>query len=541
MKKFKKILAVFSVLVLILTLVGCRKDDGLDRVFKYDISANPQTLDPQQANEPNSVTIIENVFMGLMTVAQDGSVGTGAAESYTVSDDGLVYNFKLRQDIYWIDGGDFERQCTAKDFVFGFQRLFKPETQAPRAKDYFCIKNSRLINGRITQDLSKLGVKAKGDFELEITLEYPTPRFLSMLAEPPAMPCCEEFFKNAKGRYGLSAECTPSNGSFYVKSWTYDPDNGPDINNLILRKHEKNAETQTICPSGLNFFIEDEDDFISDFNNGDVSCLAVSGNDRANIKGSYSVYEFNNITCGLVFNSKFGLFKNENFRRALYMLTNRAEIVEALPEYEKAEGVIPKQVSMDGVSYRETAGGVNIPEYNVKAASDLYNSISGQLDKSLLTGAVMIVPDSASQTAVSYVMQEWQRELGFYCKVKVLSETEYAKALEEGDFDIAVLELSGKYNSPSAYLEKFTATSAENYTGISYAEFDELLNKAEKAPTVQDSTALYLKAEQTLIDRCVFYPLYYKNEYFFTSKKAEDLIYNPFSKTVNFTLAKMHK
>lgn len=542
-KLLKKILAVFSVLTIITTLTGCRRDSGEGRVFKYDISGNPTTLDPQQANEPNSNTIIENMFMGLLTIAQDGSVQNGAAAEYTVSEDGLTYNFKLRNDIYWIDCADFERQCTANDFVFGFQRLFKPETEAPRAKDYYCIKNARLINEGWEFDISKLGVRAISDLELEITLEYPNPRFLSMLAEPPAMPCNEEFFKTAQGKYGLSAECTPSNGAFYLISWHYDAyaDSTTDVNNLILRKHYKNAETQTICPSGLNFFIEDEEDHIPDFKDGEVSCIAVSNNNRSQIKGSYNVYEFSNITCGLVFNNKFKLFDNENFRKALCMLVDKDAIMSALPEYEAAVGIVPKQVTMQGTDYRAAAGNISIPSYNKSAATSIYNSISSQLDKSLMTGAKVIVPDTAAQTAMSYIMQEWQRELGFYCKVETLSEYEYAKALEAGDFDIAVLELSGKYNSPAAYLEHFRRSDSENYMGFYSAELENYLDRAVAAADNAESASLYLKAEQDLIDRCGFFPLYYKNEYFFTSNKSEDIIYNPFSKTVNFTLAKQRK
>lgn len=534
-------MAVIAALMIITTLSGCRKDSGIGRVFKYDISGNPETLDPQQSDDPNADTIIANMFMGLVTTAQDGSLQQGVAESWSVSEDGLTYSFKLRNDVYWTDREGFSAQCTAKDFVFGFRRLFLPETEAPRVKDYYCIKNGRLINERKTGDSSMLGVSAKSELELEIRLESPNPRFLSMLSEPPAMPCNEEYFKAAQGKYGLSAECTPSNGAFYLESWTYNAYNTTDINNLILRKHAKNAETQTICPSGLNFFIEDEDDFISDFKSGDISCLAVSNNDRPQLGGSYAVHEFGNITCGLAFNNSFELFKNENFRRVLCMLIDRSAIMEALPEYEKAEGVVPKQVSMDGTGYRELAGEVTIPDHNVKAATDLYKSISAQLDKSLLTGAKIIVPDSAAQTAVSYIMQEWQRELGFYCKVETLSEADYAKALKNGDFDIAVLELSGKYNSPSAYLGQFSRGSSDNYTRFYNAELENYLDRAESAKDSQKSAEMFLNAEQALIDRCAFYPLYYKNEYFFTSKKAQDIIYNPFTKTVNFTQAKQRK
>lgn len=481
--------------------------------------------------------------MGLLTIAQDGSVQNGVATEYTVSADGLTYNFKLRDDIYWIDCEDFERQCTARDFVFGFQRLFKPETEAPRAKDYYCIKNSRMINAGQSYELSLLGVVAKSDFELEITLDYPNPRFLSMLAEPPAMPCNEEFFKKAQGKYGLSAECTPSNGAFYLTSWYYDAyaKDETDVNNLILRKHYKNAEAQEICPSGLNFFIEHESDFIPDFKNGDVSCIAVSNNDKAQIKGNYKVYEFNNITCGLVFNNKSPLLNDENVRKTLCMLIEREEIMSALTEYEGAVGVVPQQVNMQGEDYREVAGNIAIPEYNKSAAVSIFDSISQQIDKSLLTGAKVIVPDSAAQTAMSYIMQEWQREIGFYCKLEILSENEYARALEAGNFDIAVLELSGKYNSPAAYLEQFRKGSTENYTGFYSAELENYLDRAAEATDNAQSASLYLKAEQNLIDRCAFFPLYYKNEYFFTSNKGEDIIYNPFSKTVNFTLAKQRK
>ncbi len=48
----------------------------------------------------------------------------GQAASYTISDDGLVYTFTLRDDAMWSDGVP----VTAKDFVYAFQRLLDPTT-----------------------------------------------------------------------------------------------------------------------------------------------------------------------------------------------------------------------------------------------------------------------------------------------------------------------------------------------------------------------------------------------------------------------------
>lgn len=528
-------------MAVLLPLTACQSDNGFDRVFGYDISANPVTLDPQQANDANSNLIIGNLYMGLLTVNRDGSIGTGAASDYTVSEDGLKYHFTLRQDVYWVNVEGYEKQCTAKDFVYGFTRLFLPETNAPHAADYYCIENARDINMGWTAYTSRLGVKALGDFELEITLSYPNPRFPAMLAEPPAMPCDEEFFLNARGKYGLSAECTPSNGSFYVRSWNYDPYASTDVNRVLLSRNRKNAEAWEICPAGLNFYIEKKDDFVPDFLHGDTAGIALSNDEKSLIKGNYGCEEFCSVTCGLVFNRKFELFKNEDFIKALSLLANREEISAAISEFEKAEGIVPKQVTMSENNYRETAGSCVFPERNTEKARELFLQARSGLNTDLFTGARVIVCSAAANTAVSYIMQEWQREFGFYCVVETLSENDFKKRLQSGDFELAVTELSGKYNSPAAYLEQFCTGNSENYIGYSDYEFDSLIKRAVEASDLEKSAEYFKQAEQQLIDSSAFLPLYYKNEYFFTGKKNVDIIYNPFSKTVNFTHAKVKK
>ena len=136
-------------------------------------------------------------------------------------------------------------------------------------------------------------------------------------------------------------------------------------------------------------------------------------------------------------------------------------------------------------------------------------------------------------------MQEWQREFGFYCVVEQLDNEEYIARLDSGDYDIAVIELSGKYNSPSAYLEQFSTESPENSVHFSDSGFESLLKQAEETAELYDSAEKYFNAEQVLIDKAAFIPLYCKNEYFFTVEGAVDIVYEPFSKTVDFTRAKI--
>lgn len=533
----KKLLAAVLTAAFLTTISGCHNDDGRDGILRYDISANPQTLDPQQSVDPNSDLIIQNAFTGLLSTARDGTVTGGAARDYTVSEDGLTYNFTLRDDIFWHSADGFEAQCTAKDFVYGFRRLFMPQTNARRAQDYFCIKNAQAVHaGELPEQ--QLGVRAKGDFELEITLEYPNPRFPAMLSQPPAMPCSEEFFMRSQGKYGLSAECTASNGSFYVKTWDYDPYNPKGQNYLILSRNSKNAAAYDVCPSSLNFFIADEGDFIDDFLVGTTDCIAAANDEKSKIKGDFLCEEFSCITSGLIFNRSFPLFQNEDFVKALSLLADREAISAALPEFENAVGIVPKQVAMSEENYRETAGECALTPYDPVQAQEHFMAARSSLDTNLFTGARVIVASSAAHTAVSYILQEWQKEFGFYCVVRELDEAEFLAELSGGNFEIAITELSGKYDSPAAYLEQFSAGNSENYGKFYDKDIDELLDAAKEAKTPAESLEKFKTAEQELIDKCAFLPLYYKNEYFFTADDVSDVIYDPFSKTVNFTPAK---
>ena len=83
-------------------------------VFNRGNSADPESLDPHKTATIYEANILRDLFMGLMIQDAKANVQPGAAESFTVSEDGKTYRFKLRQGALWSDG----TPVTADDFVF---------------------------------------------------------------------------------------------------------------------------------------------------------------------------------------------------------------------------------------------------------------------------------------------------------------------------------------------------------------------------------------------------------------------------------------
>lgn len=519
-------------------LPACTKDDGTGYIFKYDLPANPRTLDPQTATDSSAYEIIANMFEGLLKIDNDGTVQPAAAESYTVSDDGLVYSFTLREDIFWTDGDEFEAQCTAKDYVFAFQRLFRPSTKSKTAGDFLCIKNAEKINkGEIT-DLTELGVKAEGDYKLTITLEAPNPSFAVMLTTAPAMPCNEKYYNSTEGRYGLYADTIASNGAFYMYRWSYDP-YSTDNNTIIMRANKKNSRNGEVSPYGLNFFIEEEDSY-QNFLDEKNHIYITSGSEAVElIEQGYEYSENETRIWGILFNAKSNAFKNENLRKALASGINREEITLNSIGYGKAKGIIPNAIKIGSESYRELAGGDSLIPYNSDEAKNKMNEALDSLEKNSLSGLTLYTPDDETIfNYVSDISQKWQSELNFYCNVKKLSKSEYESALISGNFDFIVADVSGNTNSPYAYLTSFISGGSGNYSGYENANFNTLLNDAETASTAKSGAVLFKKAEDAATDSGIFIPLLNQSEYAFFKKDCRGIVYNSFTKTVIFKEAK---
>lgn len=535
---------LLALLLTALLCCGCGEDEnvikGAGHSFSYTLVGNPDTLDPQLAENTSAKTVLANLFEGLLTLDAAGNLQNGVAESYEISDDQLHYTFRLRKDSYWYDavntdgafGEKAKKAVTAHDFVYAFRRLFDQTYHSPHAAAYSCIAHGREILNH-TLAASKLGVEAHSDTELEFTLDYPNTGFLMLLTAPAAMPCNQEYFENSKGRYGLDEQSVIGNGSFGMQRWLYDPYGKYNVVQLV--RNPLNHEVRRIFPTDINFYIEESDaDAAAIFTEGNTDCYvttqnSLTGRPEYSAEGSYS------ITLGLIANPD-SHYADPNVREAMALTLDR-KLFPSDRDIAQGSGILPPGTTMLNKSCRELIADSGYQRYDPPEADRIYHKAMRKLRISELEeGKVLVCAGMMDYALLAEVLGLWTSELDLHFSIEEVTEPEYEARLESGDYALALYAITGAYHDAPAVFENVLADSR-----LGCAHSDQvraLLEKAAAVPNLTDCVELYRQAEEAILSDHCFLPLFYKQRYLICKKGVSDVIFNPFSGQVMFSEAK---
>ena len=535
----KKLSILICAVLTAAAITSCGDDDkrgsGTGHMYNVPLLGNPESLDPQFADDPSSNTVIKNLYSGLMMTDADGNTVCCNAESYSVSPDGTIYTFELRQDNYWFfdkNGNDMIDEdeyfpVTASDYVFALQRVLDPNMHSPYAEDFRCIKNAEVISmGLEKPEVAE--VYAPDNHTLIVVLEAPCSDFLRLMSTAPSYPCNKAFFDSTKGRYGLDDKSVMSNGAFFVRQWFYDPYGSNNI--LYMRRNDANwADSYDIAPSLLSFTIErSEEDIRKLFKNEEIECFTTYSSAAYNPK-KYIVEPHMAVTLGLIFNQEDKYFSNENLRRALALSLSRddAENGDTLI----ANGIIPPALRVLGRSYRDLSADSQFARFNTEEALECFAKAKEEIgEESFESVKIMVNAGTFDSARLHKVTQYWQELFGTYIGIEDVSAEEFQQRLDSGDYIIALYPLKADQESTEAVFREFVSTDCLK---TALPEDFQLPSPAEMSTLVEDCTA----AEKAIIDHCGFIPLYYKNTYLIARSANEGIAYDPFTSATDFRLA----
>jgi len=205
--------------------------------LNMNLGGDPPTADPSLATDTTSVLLIEQLFLGLTDFDDETmEVIPELATEWSVSEDGLVWTFKMRDDVPWVrwDPGtksvveekDEEgnvRMVNAHDVVYGVKRTLNPETASDYAYVLYIIKGGEALNTaeEVTPELlDGVGVRAVDDFTVEFTLETPAGYFPGIATMWIARPM-PQWAIEAKGEHWVEPGFIVTNGAYVMTEWLH--------------------------------------------------------------------------------------------------------------------------------------------------------------------------------------------------------------------------------------------------------------------------------------------------------------------------------
>ena len=525
---------LFAACVPVDRVVSFFADDGTGHIFRIAIPKNPENLDPQLASDEESVMISKNLYKGLMEIDGSGRLSTAIASDYDISPDGLTYTFYIDEGYSWYAAGGFTAPVTAYDFEFAFRRLMDPKTDSPHSEEYYCIAEAAAArSGAIPPE--EIGVHADGDGTVIFTLERKCSEFLYLLAELPAMPCCEEFFNSeAGGKYGLEAESTCSNGPFYIRYWLHDP-YGSD-NYVRLRRNPEYSEKSYVSPAGVNYLVNpDYEDREKDFTDETTEMMIYSPGQRPdstnNCITGYAV------TAGLIFNSNSKAFSDKEVRQVFSWASDREAARVGAPEILKdAYGIVPDdpRISSKGYIVQQKS---EITESNPQLAEYKWSFMLDDSKKSEFIGMTLMVPESFEYSETLDTLTEcWYDAIKIHFAIELVNDRDYNSRIKSGDYDIALAFIGSNTASPYDYISPF---GADKTFGFSVSGAAELMRSKDGYESLSALNYACSEAETAVLSEYRFIPLWYLPTVLKYNEDAEGLALDPFTKTVYFENAKM--
>jgi oligopeptide transport system substrate-binding protein len=160
---------------------------------------------------------VQTLFAGLMVFNSDFIAVPWIATKVEGNKDGSVWTFTIRKDSRWSDNAP----VSARDFEWSWKRQLDPATGAPYASFLYDIKNGEAFNKKKITDPNEVGVRAKDDWTLEVTLEGPRGYFPVLAAYLAALPAYRAAVEKHGDKWTEAANIV-CNGPFTLEAWEHN-------------------------------------------------------------------------------------------------------------------------------------------------------------------------------------------------------------------------------------------------------------------------------------------------------------------------------
>ncbi len=504
-----------------------------------NLGSEPPELNSALSTDTISFQIFKHVYENLVMQDNEDKIIPGAAESWEISDDGLVYTFHLREGMLWSDG---TTPVTANDYAFAIKTLIAPETAADYAYFGWIIKGAQAVTDG-TGSVDDLGVKVVDDLTLEITLENPTPYAIDMFAFGSFAPINEAFYNEVGAdKYGTEVEYILSNGAYTVSSWTHE-------DSLVMTKNDGywDAANKAFIKEIKGVMIVDSNAALNAFKAGEVDMIGLTGEQVTMIKGEgYPVNQYNDgASWYLEFNlDESSVLANKNIRKALSLAIDREAYVATVEKNssQPATSLCPPGLGVTGIDgdFQSKVGDLISTTADVEQAKTyLETGLSelGMTAEELGPQISMLLDDGDKPQLIgAFIKEQILSNLGVDISVEQMTFKSRLDRMSNKDFSIVFAGWGPDYNDANTFLDLFVTGNGNNHTSYSNARYDELISSAAAETDPNTRLEYFKELEQIIADDMMVTPIYWRVRDYITSEKVSG-VYRSMFQDWNFVNA----
>lgn len=449
--------------------------------FTMVMPQNPSTMNPFEPGTREMVDLYGLIFDGLIRFDDTLKPIPGLAESWTVDESGLVWTFKLKSDVTFHDGS----KMTSQDVVSSLNIL----------KSYYSDSQKDSIYEGVFQYIKEYS--APDETTLTITATQKGHRLLDNL-----------YFPIVPHGYSANSTSLPQGtGAYRVESYEQGKQ-------MVLQANDSWWRRTPYISTITVMAMPDTETALTSLNVNKVdvvhsTSLTASRYRQENVR---NILELNSqeFEC-IIPNTRRAKLGDARMRKAIAYAIDRKEMI--------TDAYISHAVSVDVPippdSYLFDQNHTQY-EYNTGQAEQLLSQLGyqdanndGMLDGLSLNVIVNENPTMGARADAARIAVNNLQEVGISATLTILSQSDYEKALKNGDFDLAFVGFNiGMDFDLTNYLH--SSNAAHNYGRYSSSRLDQLLEQCGSAITEQETKDAYSDLQQFLSDEVPIICLYFR-------------------------------